>query len=256
MVDQIILFVASLFANTMSAFAGGGAGLVQFPALLFLGLPFSVALATHKVATVALGIGSVARYLRNKDSYDWRFASLALIVGVIGTVIGAYIIVQVPDDIAELSLGIVTISIGIYSIFKKQMGLVAEPRNRDARGFLIGGILLFLIGVFNGSLASGSGMFVTMLMILWFGCDYKTAVMYTMTIVGLVWNASGAVAIVSFGQYVEWGWMPVLIIGSFLGGYLGSHLGILKGSKWIKRAFEGVTILTGLYLLIRYFYGA
>jgi len=53
--DHIILLLVSLVANTFSAFSGGGAGLIQFPVLLFLGLSFGVALATHKVASVALG---------------------------------------------------------------------------------------------------------------------------------------------------------------------------------------------------------
>ena len=33
--DSLILFVASLVANTFSAFAGGGAGLLQLPILIF-----------------------------------------------------------------------------------------------------------------------------------------------------------------------------------------------------------------------------
>ena len=41
-------------SNFISALSGGGAGLIQLPALLFFGLPFSKALATHKVASVAL----------------------------------------------------------------------------------------------------------------------------------------------------------------------------------------------------------
>ncbi|MBP7722591.1 MAG: sulfite exporter TauE/SafE family protein [Alphaproteobacteria bacterium] len=256
MFEQIILFIASLFANTMSAFAGGGAGLVQFPVLLFLGLPFSVALATHKVATVALGLGSTYRYFKNPGDYDWKIAGWILLCGVPGTILGAFIIVQTPDRIAELCLGIITISIGIYSACRKTMGLTSEPKNRDLRGYIIGGVLMFLIGVYNGSLSSGSGMFLTLLLILWYGFDYKSAVMYMITAGGLFWNASGAVSVVAFGQYIEWSWMPALLLGSFLGGYLGSHLGILKGSTWIKRAFEAVTILTGLYLLVRYFYGA
>jgi len=56
----LILFVASLAANFFSALSGGGAGLIQFPMLIFLGLPFGVALATHKVASVALGLGATA----------------------------------------------------------------------------------------------------------------------------------------------------------------------------------------------------
>ena len=53
LLEQFILFLVSLVANTFSAFSGGGAGLLQFPVLIFLGLSFGVALATHKVASVA-----------------------------------------------------------------------------------------------------------------------------------------------------------------------------------------------------------
>ncbi|MEJ2687355.1 MAG: TSUP family transporter, partial [Gammaproteobacteria bacterium] len=65
--DQLLLLLISLGANLLSAFSGGGAGLVQLPALIFLGLPFVVALATHKVATVALGIGASLRHLRERS---------------------------------------------------------------------------------------------------------------------------------------------------------------------------------------------
>ena len=47
---QIALLGIAIGANALSALAGGGAGLVQLPALILLGLPFSMALATHKVA--------------------------------------------------------------------------------------------------------------------------------------------------------------------------------------------------------------
>ena len=46
-----MLGVVAFLANLLSAFAGGGAGLVQLPALILLGFPFPVALATHKVAS-------------------------------------------------------------------------------------------------------------------------------------------------------------------------------------------------------------
>ena len=44
---QLGLLAVALVANALSALAGGGAGLVQLPALILFGLPFPVALATH-----------------------------------------------------------------------------------------------------------------------------------------------------------------------------------------------------------------
>ena len=66
-VSQIFLGFISIFSNFISALSGGGAGLIQLPALLFFGLPFSKALATHKVASVALGLGaSIPHFKSNK----------------------------------------------------------------------------------------------------------------------------------------------------------------------------------------------
>ena len=49
---------------------------------------------------------------------------------------------------------------------------------------------------------------------------------------------------------VKWDWLPALLLGSLLGGYAGAHLAILKGNVWIKRAFETVTLLVGLKLIV------
>jgi hypothetical protein len=37
--------------------------------------------------------------------------------------------------------------------------------------------------------------------------------------------------------------------GLLIGGYLGAHLSISKGNRWIKRGFEAVTLLVGLKLI-------
>ena len=55
-----ILFI-SFFSNTFSAISGGGAGLLQLPALILFGVPYYQALASHKLATVALGLGGSLR---------------------------------------------------------------------------------------------------------------------------------------------------------------------------------------------------
>ena len=65
---------------------------------------------------------------------------------------------------------------------------------------------------------------------------------------GLVWNGTGALVLGVIGT-VAWDWMPALLAGSIIGGYLGSHLAIRKGNLWIKRSFEIVTILIGLKLI-------
>jgi len=190
--EFLFLLVISIIANGFSAIAGGGAGLLQLPILIFLGLPFNIALATHKIASVALGLGASARYYR-ENTLSLGFAAFVLMFGLPGVVLGANVILQVDETLAMLALGLLTISLGIYSFFKTTLGIDYTPKHRDLRGYAIGGIMIFLVGVINGSLTSGTGLFLTLWLIYWFGLDYQRAVANTMILVGIFWNATGAV---------------------------------------------------------------
>ncbi len=248
MFDQILLFLISLLANIFSALSGGGAGLIQLPVLIFLGLPFGVAVATHKVATVALGVGATIRHLK-ESHLERRFALFIVATGLPGVIIGASFILQVPDRMAEIALGILTLCLGIYSFLSPQLGQTHQPAHRDLRGHILGGLALFNIGILNGSLTSGTGLFVTLWLVQWFGLDYKRAVAYTLILVGLFWNGAGAITLGILGE-IHWLWIPALLLGSVIGGYLGAHLAIVKGNTLIKRSFEVVTLLVGLKLIV------
>ena len=246
--EQIVLFLVSLVANLFSAFSGGGAGLIQLPALIFLGLPFGVALGTHKVASVALGIGATIRHLR-EDRLERRLVAYILVFGLPGVIIGANTILHVPERAAEIALGLLTAGLGVYSTLNPGLGQIVRLAHRDRIGLLIGGLVLFGIGVLNGSLTSGTGLFVTLWLVRWFGLDYRRAIAYTLILVGLFWNATGAITLGILSE-IYWDWLPVLLAGSLIGGYLGAHLAIKSGNRWIKRGFEIVTLLVGLKLII------
>ena len=247
-IEQFLLFIISLVANIFSAFAGGGAGLLQLPALIFLGLPFGIALATHKVASVALGVGATVRHMR-QDTLERRFVIFILACGLPGVVLGASVILQRPGRMAEIALGCLTVALGLYSWLKPGLGQTFEPKNRQGPALWLGGAMLFVIGILNGSLTSGTGLFVTLWLVRWFGMDYQRAVAYTLVLVGLFWNGSGALTLGLLGD-IRWEWLPALLLGSLLGGYLGAHLAITRGNRAIKRVFEVVTVLVGLKLVI------
>ncbi len=245
---QLLLFTVSLVANIFSAFAGGGAGLLQFPILIFLGLPFGVALATHKIASVALGVGATVRNLREGNLHG-RLTLSILLFGLPGVILGANVILFVPDRHAEIALGLLTVGLGLYSLFKPSLGQESRPMPAAGWRYAVGGGVLFLIGIFNGSLTSGTGLFVTLWLVGWFGLDYQRAVAHTLVLVGLFWNGSGAITLAILGD-PQWSWLPALLLGSVLGGYAGAHLAITRGNRWIKRAFEVITLLVGAKLII------
>lgn len=245
----LLLLLVAVLANAFAGFAGGGVGLIQFPVLLFFGLPFGVALATHKVATVALGLGAGLRHLRAERAWDRSVSLLMLMVGVPGVILGALFILHVPEVLATRALGVLTVLMGLYSVARHELGLEHRPAHRDRAGLLMGGLGLFVIAVLNGSLASGTGLLCTLFLVRWFGLDYRRAVGHTLLWVGLVWNGAGALTLGVLGQ-ARWSWLPPLLAGAVIGGYAGSHWGIGRGNRWIKRAFEALTLVVGIRLLL------
>ncbi len=246
-----LLGVISFIANLLSGFAGGGAGLVQLPALIFLGLPFHIALATHKVASVALGIGAALRHSRER-TLNLFMAILVLTFGLPGVWLGARTILLIPEQLAMCLLGVLTLSLGIFSANSPKLGTTDSSTKLTNKQLFFGGIVLFGIGFINGSLTSGTGLFVTIWLVFWFGLSYAQAVAYTLVLVGIFWNGAGAFVLGTAGE-IKWNWIPILIGGSLAGGYFGAHLSIAKGSFLVKRAFELLTVLVGISLIARAF---
>lgn len=244
---QTVLFITAIVANFFSALSGGGVGLIQFPILIFLGLSFATALATHKIASVFLGVGAILRHLR-ESHLERRACAIILAAGIPGVILGASLILHAPEKPALITLGILTTSLGIYSIFKPSLGIEHTPKSWHGHGLVIGILGLFIVGILNGSITSGSGLFLTIWLIRHFGMDYKRAVAYTLVLCGFAWNGTGALVMGLAGD-VAWGWLPALIAGSIVGSYFGTHLALRQGNRLVKRAFEVTTILIGLKLI-------
>ena len=249
--SQIILGIISFFSNFISALSGGGAGLIQLPALLFLGLPFSKALATHKVASVALGLGASIPHLKRR-SLKINYAFLILISGIPGVLLGAYTSSILPSSFSTTLLGLLTLFLSFYSIKQKKLGSSNQKIRINKLRIVFGSLGLFIIGFFNGYLSSGTGLFVTIWMITIFDLSFSLAVAYTLIFVGIFWNGIGALSLGLKGNIV-WSYIPVLILGSLIGGYFGAYFSIIKGSKFIKVVFENVSFAVGISLLIKSF---
>ena len=250
-ISQILLGFISFLSNFISALSGGGAGLIQLPALLFLGLPFSKALATHKVASVALGFGASVPHL-NKNSLQIKYAFLILISGIPGVILGAYTSYILPGSLSTTLLGLLTLFLSFYSIRKKNLGCSNQKISINKSRILLGSSGLFIIGFLNGYLSSGTGLFVTIWMITIFNLSFSVAVAYTLILVGIFWNGIGALSLGLTGNIV-WSYIPVLILGSLIGGFFGAYFSIIKGSKFIKVVFELVSFSVGISLLIKGF---
>jgi len=246
---NISIFLISFLSNTFSAISGGGAGLLQLPALILFGIPYHQALASHKLATVALGIGGSLRHY-NSLRNDIRVAWQILIFGLPGVILGASLVEYISEKYLYLILGIISILLAFYSFLKPDLGLSSGNKKLNFVHKIRFIIFIFFIGILNGSISSGTGLLVTILLIKTFEMDFLRAISMTFFTVGIFWNFIGAVFLARIGS-VPSNILIVLIIGSFTGGYFGAHLSKLNGNILIKKTFITVCILVGISLLIK-----
>ncbi len=246
---NFLIFSISFISNIFSAISGGGAVLIQLPALLFTGIPYYQALATHKVATVALGLGGSIRNfksLKNDINVLWQI----LFFGIPGVIFGSFIVEFLSEKYLYLILGLFSIFLSLYSFLKPSLGQYSTEQSISSRLRLSFIIPIFFIGILNGSVSSGTGLLVTMLLIKIFGMDFLRAVSLTFLSVGIFWNAIGSFFLSRIGS-IPINLLIILILGSFTGGYFGAHLSHLKGNKLMKNTFTIVCLLVGLSLLIK-----
>ena len=247
--QSISIFLISFFSNTFSAISGGGAGLLQLPALILNGVPYHQALASHKLATVALGLGgSLRNYksLRNDTYLAWQI----LIFGLPGVIFGAYIIEFISEQYLYLFLGIFSILLAFYSFSRSDFGLSSLNIKLNLIHKIRFLICIFLIGILNGSISSGTGLLVTILLIKTFGMDFLRAISLTFFTVGIFWNFTGAIFLTRVGT-LPLNILVLLVVGSFSGGYFGAHLSRLKGNILVKKTFTIICLLVGISVLIK-----
>ena len=240
--EYFFLLLISFLSNLFSAFSGGGAGIIQLPAILLLfEISFPIALATHKISTVLLGLGASLKFFeKNKPSH--RLLSEGIMLGLPAVIIGAYSISFINENLARQFLGLLILLVFFLSLTK------SHNQDRTKPNPLIVYPLLFIIGFLNGSLSAGTGLLYTLLLTKLYGHTYKEAIGYTLLVVGLFYNLVGAIVLYLISS-IDISILPILLLGSFAGGYLGAMVAIKKSNVLIKSAYQLVTLIVAYKLL-------
>ena len=167
-----------------------------------------------------------------------------------GVIFGSSIVEYISEKYLYFFLGIISILLAFYSFFKSGLGQSSGKNKLNLVRKIRFYIFIFLIGILNGSISSGTGLLVTIILIKTFGMDFLRAISLTFFTVGIFWNFTGAIILSKVGS-IPSNILIILIIGSFTGGYFGAHLSKLNGNILIKKTFTTVCILVGISLLIK-----
>ena len=243
-VSLVLLFLAIFAAGFIDAIAGGG-GLIQTPALLLTfpdENPVSV-VGTSKTAAF-FGTATAALQYRKSIKSDPKLLLAMLIPAFFGAALGALLASAISGDVFKKAIFFMMIAIFIYTWTKPELGKVQLDKYSPKKLMYIGGAAAVVIGFYDGLIGPGTGTMLMIFLVAVMGFAFVGASAIAKAVNATTNMASIIVVGLSIG--IMWKLGLALGVANLLGGYLGSHLAIKKGSNFIRIFY---LIVTGLLIL-------
>lgn len=223
-----ILFFVALMAGFIDAMAGGG-GLLSIPALLLTGMNPVAVLATNKLQACA-GSFSASVTMIKKGLIHPKMMKIALLFAFVGSVVGTILVQLSPPEFLQKALPFVIGAVGIYTLFSPNLGKLETTPKMSQK--LYERTIAPLIGLYDGYFGPGTGTFFSLSQVVLRGRDLVQATARA-KLLNFATNIASLIFFILGGQVV-WVVGLVMMAGQLVGAYLGSHMVVKGGAKFIR----------------------
>jgi uncharacterized membrane protein YfcA len=244
----LLLILAAGAAGWVDAVAGGG-GLIQLPSVLAAGVCMPEAGGVNKTSSVVGTIGAMWRYAR-AGHVRWRELPLYGGLAFVGSLLGSWRLIELTADACDALIpffAVCFLALAAHQVYRvlRPRRQVLEPRRRP----WIGGALMFAIGVYDGFIGPGAGVFLFSTFSTCFALS-PLAATGTTKAVNVLTNAAALTPLI-LGGHVIWPLGLAMAAANFAGGQFGAHLTIRRGAALIRLVAAAVSVGASVYLLTR-----
>jgi uncharacterized membrane protein YfcA len=227
----IILIISGLLVGFINTLAGG-ATVISLSVFNWLGLPFTIANGTNRLAIILQTLSSNAVYFKKKV-IPYRSIWPQAIVIAIGSLIGAFFAVNVNEQFFRYALMIVLV-IMIFSMFINPNSWTKGKENDEnfKRNNWLTNLIFVIIGLYGGFIHVGVGYYILFASIYLMGFDLKKANAVKNFLVMFYISISFVVYV--FNGMVNWEYGLVHGIGNIIGAQIAARLSINKSLNFVK----------------------
>lgn len=238
-----LFFVIAFFSGFVDAIAGGG-GLITVPALISVGIPEHIALATNKLQG-SFGSFTAAFHFSIKGFVNYKELWIGILFTFIGAVIGTSLVLVIDTRILKIIIPICLVLIFFYTIFSPKVGEEERAKKINSKIFYI--IFGLILGFYDGFFGPGTGSFWMFSMVTLLGLHMKKAVANT-KVLNFISNIVSLAVFINGGKIL---WLLGIIMGfgQIAGAHLGARMVIKKEVKFIRTIFLFVVACTIIKLI-------
>lgn len=244
----LILILFGFLAAFIDSVVGGG-GLISLPALMFVGLPPSAAVATNKLAGTMGSLTSTITFYRS-GKLDIKSVYKLFPFVFFGSMIGAWIVHLIDPSVLKPLMLVMLAAVAVYTIFKKDWGSISTYKKLTPKRYAFFIVIITLIGFYDGFLGPGTGSFFLFAFLI-VGFDFlKSAGNAKFLNFGS--NVAALLMFMYLGQ-IHYAYGLSMGLAQIAGAIVGSKFAIKRGSGYVRKLFIVVTILLLLKNTYDYF---
>lgn len=232
----LVIFTVGSIAGFINTLAGGGS-LLTLPVLIFMGLPAPIANGTNRLAIFVQSIFAVAGFKR-KGIANFRLSLILSGPIVLGAIFGAWLAVDMSDVLFKRILAAIMLLV-LFLILWNPIGRIygsveynSHKANTRWGSRILMIVIFFFIGTYGGFIQAGIGFLIIAALTAIGGLNLVETNSQKVFIVGM--NALCALFIFVFYDKIYWSIGLALSAGNGLGGWIGSHVAVNKGERFIR----------------------
>lgn len=248
--QMLLIAGAGLLAGIVNAFAGGGT-LVAYTVLLAVGIPPVTANISSSVGLLPSYAGS-ARSYRAELRASAALAPPLLVAALVGGLVGAALLLTIPERSFELVVPpLILLGVGLLAVQPRLAAWVKSRRSDDNASNVPLGLVVAVVacGAYGSFFGAGLGVLLLAALgaFLTVGIQTDNALKAVLSFVAV---GAGVVIFIIAGG-IAWAASLLLVAGSFLGGWVGSHGTRRLRPEVLRAAIVALGTVVALVLAVR-----
>ena len=244
---KLLLLMAVFFLTSIISVVTGSTSLITVPVMIQFGIEPHAAVATNMMALVFMSLGGSLPFVR-KGILHRRHLPTSIVITVIGSALGALLLLEVPIRALQLIIALAMIVVTVFSIVKRDGPEREIPvsRKREIAGYGA----TFLLAVYGGFFSGGYVTLLTAAFVFLFGMTLLQSVATTKII--NVFSSAVATAVFMSRGVVDYKLGSILGITMFVGAMVGGHTAMKLSHVWLRRIFVTAVLVLAIKMLVSF----
>ncbi|PIP73334.1 MAG: hypothetical protein COW88_02345 [Candidatus Lloydbacteria bacterium CG22_combo_CG10-13_8_21_14_all_47_15] len=244
-ISLLAIFSIGLVAGFINVIVGSGSS-IMIPALIFLGLPGKIAIATNRIAMLFNnGTGALLYY--RKGRLDLRTALIISFFAMVGAYIGATLLVKIDKELlAPIIASILLIEAVVVIFGPRKMGLEDETFQMTKKNLIYGAVAGFIVGTYGGFIGMAMTSILIFIFVALFGITFIKSAAIAKVLTFVISVTASIVFLKNFD--VDPATCIILAVAYVIGASIGVRSAIQMGDVRVKWVFVIVVILSAAKL--------